>query len=159
MHRSLLYGVLAGLLLLAPNISWAANPNWVKVVGSGDCGALNGGSVCSFHWTSAAAVSSGFLQTASRPFSLRIEPDKTGADTAAQADVYACTTTSTDSCTALQWDTDGDGVVDDNTLDSTNAMKVGTPVFLGIPWIYIDPIANPAASHTAEVVATGEQGP
>lgn len=142
-------------MVLMPGSALAANPDWTKLGSNAGCN-FGPGAICSFQWTSAANADSGYLQTGGTAFSLRLEPHIEGSGAVATADVYACTRPSSDACTALNWDTDGDGVVDDNTLDSSNVMKLGTPVIMGVPFIYIDPTADPATG-TAEVTAAGER--
>lgn len=132
----------------------AANPNWTTVSGGTECKALAPGRSCAFEWTSAANANSGYLDVYGHYFSCRLEPHVEGTDTDAQADVYGCVGRATAECTALQWDTDANSIVDDNTLDSDNVSKIGTPVFMGLPFIYVDPIANPTTG-TARVVCTG----
>lgn len=143
-------------MVLLPGTALAANPDWVRLGSANECSSFGSGTICSFQWTSAVNANSDFLQVGGSPVSLRLEPHIEGAGAVATADVYACTRASVDACTALNWDTDGDGIVDDNTLDPSNVMKIGTPVFMGVPYIYVDPTANPAAG-TAEVTATGER--
>jgi hypothetical protein len=133
-----------------------------------------GGAPCAYRWAAtaqtgrfiytAASPESRFITIDGRAFSLMIESDRTGADSAAQARVYKCTTTDGDGdgvtdvlgCQALMWDTDNNGSPDDNLLDVTNVMKTGTPVFLGIPFVYIDPIADPGGTGIAEVTISAE---
>lgn len=145
-------------MVLVPGTALAANPNWVRLGSTADCGALARGSICSFQWTTAANANSTYLQTGSRPFTLRFEPDKDGSTTDAEADVYACTSPTANACRLLLFaDTDNDGILDSAELSTATAVQLGTPVMLGIPWIYIDPTTNPT-SGTAEVIATGEAG-
>lgn len=142
-------------MVLLPGTALAANPDWTKLGSTAGCN-FGSGAICSFQWTATANADSGFLQTGSRPFSLRLEPHVEGSGTVATADVYACTRPAADSCTPLNFaDTDADGIFDSNTLTVAADNQVGTPVFMGLTWIYLDPTANPA-SGTAEVIATGE---
>lgn len=143
-------------MVLLPGTALAANPDWLKLGSTTAECSFGPGSVCSFQWTAAAAADSDFLQTGGTAFSLRLEPHIEGSGVIATADVYACTRPDTDACRPLLWDTDGDGVVDDNTLDPAVAMAIGTPVVMGVPFIYVDPTANPVTG-TAEVTAVGER--
>src|SRR5574343_499222 len=139
-------------MVLLPGTALAANPDCTKLGSTAGC-TFGSGAICSFQWTATANANSGFLQTGSRPFSLRLEPHIEGSGTAATADVYACTRPAVDACSPLEWDSDGVGTMD-NTL-AVGDFTIGTPVFMGIPWIYLDPTANPV-SGTAEIVVTGE---
>lgn len=165
MRRIRVAACAALLVTLASGAALAANPNWVQIDDATKvCPAnLQPGIPCSFQWDANSNANSTFVQLGGLPFSLRLEPHKEGSGTAATADVYACTTDDgngdgtkdTTACTAWQWDTDADGIVDDNTLDASDPMKIGTPVFRGgVPFLYIDPTANPV-SGTAEVIITG----
>lgn len=144
-------------MVLLPGTALAANPDWLKLGSTTAECSFGPGSVCSFQWTASANSNSDYLQTGGSPFSLRLEPHVEGSGTAATAAVYACTRPSADACSALNFiDTDGDGLVDSNTLTSSPAAQIGTPVFMGVAFIYVDPTANPA-SGTAEVTAIAER--
>lgn len=169
MHR-FLYGVVVSVGVLAAVPAWAANTGkWVRLPESG--GALVEGSdvargPIAFRWAATAdtpnfvydtSTESKFIFVSGEAFSFRIEPDKTSTNTAARADIFACTEPDVNSCSPLQWDTDADGVADDNTLDPTNPEAIGTPVFLGLVWIYVDPTVAPDGSVIAEVTLVAEK--
>lgn len=82
-----------------------------------------------------------------------LDPDEDGTSTGAEVQVYNCSEASfsANHCVKVLSDTDGDGVVNDVTLDGSTAMRVGLSHFQA-SYLAIDVTAN-AGSDDARVTA------
>jgi hypothetical protein len=83
------------------------------------------------------------LDTRGTAIYIMFDMDINGATSGTTVDLYSCSDTSQAqaNCDPLKWDTDGDGVVDNNRLDGNTDMKRGVQD-VQVPTLLVDPIVH-----------------
>lgn len=148
--RFWLVPVFALVLTVAP--SWSANTVEFADIRGTEREALEEG-VCVFAEFVDATDETTFLYVGGHTVSIQMDP----GSGASAVDVYACTDSDdAGTCAAYQWDSDGDGVVDNSELDGLTAMKRGIQGVQIAGWLYIDP--SSISSGATVVVCAQEQG-
>lgn len=82
-----------------------------------------------------------------------LEPDEDGASTGVTVQPYRCTesTLSTNHCTPIYNDTDGDGIPNALPLDGTTTLRIGRED-VRVSWLAFDVTANPNSDDARIVV-------
>ena len=129
---------------------WAKSPDGTAA----DCESLspNGSRVCNYEFST--KVDSAILSVAlCRDVNVFFDPDEDGAvATGAEVYIYRCSspTASTNSCHKVLGDTDGDGILNDVTLDGTS-MRTGLQN-VQAAWLYVAVSAAPSAGDARVTV-------
>jgi hypothetical protein len=119
--------------------------------GGESCQKLNPGSCCT------ALIESDLadivLDTQGIEFYLSFDADEDGATAGTTVDIYSCKHRDDPqaNCLPYEWDTDGDGIVDNNTLNGSTAMMRGVEG-AHVPFLLVDPTAH---VQDAQIVACG----
>lgn len=82
------------------------------------------------------------------------DPDVAGSETTAEAQIYTCAqaVANATNCTKLLVDTDGDGIVNDTTLNGTD-MRKGI-AWANAQWIWVDMTVAPTAGKVARTLVS-----
>lgn len=133
--------------------------DWTDFFNTGQANnTLNPGGCIQYTW-GAAVPTSKFIFVGGLSLTLQLEPDATGADTGATVDLHACSrlTSGVLGCKPYRWDTDGDGIVDDNTFDFADPMKQGISGVRIPGWLYLEPLTAGTGGETGVLSVCADQ--
>jgi len=125
--------------------AWSTEPD-----GTTECTALSKSNSPCYYDFSATTDSWVLPTSACRDVNVWLNPDEDGTNTGAEVQIYRCEeeTASANHCHKILGDTDGDGILNDVTLNGSS-MRTGLQN-VQADWIYVDVTAN-AGSDDARV--------
>lgn len=139
------YFILIAVLMLA--LPAAAADGWSQEQdGTRNCSVLSAGT-CYYDFSGTTDSKTLAISSKCMPVSVSLNPDEDGTNTGAEIQLYRCNdrgTFSTTICPSkILADTDGDGLLNDVTLDGNTVGRIGLSD-LSTRWVGIDITANPA---------------